>query len=121
LFYRKPVDKSPAQNWETQLRKGVLEMAILFAMRDRDRYGIEFVDTLRHTAGLDVPEGTLYPLLIRLVKDGWAQTYWSAPSGAEPPRKYYRITDEGRLMLGEMWTRWSRLSQAMRELGEAPE
>ena len=115
------MDRSPAQNWETQLRKGVLEMAILFAMRDRDRFAIEFVETLRRAAGLDVPEGTLYPLLIRLVKDGWAQTYWSASSETEPPRKYYRITDEGRLMLVEMWARWSRLAQSMRDLGEASE
>lgn len=110
------MDDTALARWEVQLRKGALELAVLMAMRSRDRYGLEFVEALRRLAGIDLPEGTIYPLLIRLIKDGWAQAYWSEPTETDPPRKYYRVTPAGEAAIAAMLGRWRRLDAAMETL-----
>ena len=82
-------------NWTVQARKGVLELCILNALAERERYGYELVKSLVDIPGLGMTEGTLYPLLSRLR----AQDLVSArleESSEGPARKYYSLTREGR-------------------------
>ncbi len=82
-------------NWSVQARKGVLELCILNALRDEERYGYELVKGLAGVPGLDVPEGTIYPLLSRLRQQGLLTTRLEeSPSG--PARRFYGLTATGR-------------------------
>jgi PadR family transcriptional regulator, regulatory protein PadR len=82
-------------NWTVQVRKGILEMCILTALKDRERYGYDLVKSLVGVPGLGVTEGTVYPLLSRLRKNGMI-TSRLEESSEGPARKYYSLTDEGR-------------------------
>ncbi|MGW9020472.1 PadR family transcriptional regulator [Leucobacter chromiiresistens] len=105
----------PTSDRTAQLRKGVLELAIL-AVLDRDEcYSIEIIDRLGEYPALTATPGTVYPLLARLDKAEKVETRWAeAPGG--PPRKYYRLTDEGRAALAEGSTAWTALSGAMHHI-----
>lgn len=80
---------------------------MLALLRDSERYGVEIVRTLGEADGLVTTEGTLYPLLGRLRKEGAVETSWrESPSG--PPRRYYRLTPEGQAQLRAFVEEWSR-------------
>ena len=84
-------------NWTVQVRKGVLELCILNSLASGERYGYELVKALVAVPGLEVAEGTIYPLLSRLKVQGLLTTrLQESPEG--PARKYYELTDEGREM-----------------------
>lgn len=102
--------------WETQLRKGALEYAVLLSLADRDQYGFELIDSIHRKSGLSIPEGTLYPLMMRLVKDGLAITYWSAATKTNPPRKFYQLAPDGRAVLAPMGERWDTLVGCLQRL-----
>ncbi|MDX1661035.1 MAG: PadR family transcriptional regulator [Gemmatimonadota bacterium] len=92
-------------NWTTQLRKGVLELAVLNALAGEALYGYDIVRALGEGEGLGIAEGTIYPLLSRLKKEGLVETYLEdSPEG--PARKYYRLTAAGRGMLESMNEHW---------------
>lgn len=107
--------------WEVQLRKGVLEFAILLTLRDREHYGFELTTSLTSRAQIDVPEGTIYPLLLRLAKDGLIEAELRDGEGGAP-RKYYTLTADGLALLEAMIPRWTRLSSSVDTLlaGERP-
>lgn len=89
------------KNWDTQLKKGLLPLFVLQALRNKECYGYELIQALKATAGIDVSEGTIYPLLIRLMKEDLLNYKWvEQPSGI--PRKYYSISAEGKKCLAEM-------------------
>jgi PadR family transcriptional regulator PadR len=95
-----------ADKWEVQIRKGSLELAILASLWSGERYGL---DILRHLAGvadLNVPEGTVYPLLSRLRAEGLVDSEW-VEADAGHPRKYYRLTPAGRRRAVQMARFWS--------------
>jgi PadR family transcriptional regulator PadR len=85
----------PFDNWTVQVRKGVLELCILNALENRERYGYDLVKTLVALPGLGVTEGTLYPLLSRLRAQGLVTTRLEESSEG-PARKYYTLTTAGR-------------------------
>jgi PadR family transcriptional regulator PadR len=88
-------------NWTVQVRKGLIELSVLNALAERERYGYELVKTLVDLPGLNVTEGTLYPLLSRLRLQGLVETRLEeSPEG--PARKYYGLTDEGRALRTQM-------------------
>lgn len=76
----------------TQFKKGVLEMCVLALIYQKDRYGYEIVEMI--SEHIEVTEGTIYPLLRRLVGEAYVTTYL-LESSAGPTRKYYRITQMG--------------------------
>jgi PadR family transcriptional regulator, regulatory protein PadR len=80
-----------------QLRKGILELAILAALYRNAHYGYSLVRTMAESGELEVKEGTIYPILSRLAKEGLVQTEW-VESKQGPPRKYYSLTRSGRSM-----------------------
>src|SRR4051812_21177349 len=78
-----------------QLKRGVLEYCVMALLEGEERYGFDLVRTLGSTDGLVIGEGTVYPLLSRLRREGMVATTWQeSPSG--PPRRYYRLTPAGR-------------------------
>ncbi len=90
-----------------QLRRGVLEFCVLALLRDGERYGFELVQRLSEIEGLVTTEGTLYPLLGRLRRDGVVQTTWrESPAG--PPRRYYQLTKAGTAVLAAFTDEWAR-------------
>ena len=91
----------------SQLRRGVLEFCVLALLRDGERYSYELVRALADADGLVTTEGTLYPLLGRLRREGVVDTTWrESPSG--PPRRYYRLTADGQAALAGFVAEWTR-------------
>ena len=96
-------------NWTNQLRKGVLELCILNDIRNRRMYGYEIVRKLRKIEGLIISEGTIYPILSRLKRQGLVKTsVRESPKG--PARKYYELTQQGRDMVYQMNAYWQAIS-----------
>lgn len=76
----------------------------------KDCYGYELVETIsKHIA---VVEGTIYPLLRRLLNEGYFETYLQE-SGGGPPRKYYKLSDLGRKTMQEMLEEWNEFTKAV--------
>lgn len=82
-------------NWEAQIRKGWLDVAILATLWQGRLYGLEIIRELETRSDLVVAEGTVYPLLTRLRKDGLIEGTWEE-SDSGHPRRYYRLTSAGR-------------------------
>jgi PadR family transcriptional regulator, regulatory protein PadR len=104
-----------ARDGFSQLLRGTLEFCVLALLRDRERYGFELVRTLGEADGLVTSEGTIYPLLSRLRRDGLVETSWRE-SDAGPPRRYYRLTRAGRRALGEFTDDWARFRDAVDQI-----
>ena len=95
-------------NWSTQLRKGMLELCILNAIDGTRLYGYDIVRRLREIEALVISEGTVYPILSRLRREGFVQT--TIEESAEgPPRKYYRLTEKGKGILTRMNDCWVKM------------
>jgi PadR family transcriptional regulator PadR len=99
----------------TQLRRGVLEYCVLALLRGRPHYGFDLVRRLSEADGLLTSEGTIYPLLSRLRKDGLVTTTWQE-SDAGPPRRYYTLTDRGRSALDMFVQDWTTFSEGVNRL-----
>lgn len=95
-------------NWATQLRKGVLDFAILSALSGRRLYGYELVRTLGDIDSLVVSEGTIYPILSRLKRESYIDSTIEESSEG-PARKYYQLTARGRAQLQKMNEHWKNL------------
>ncbi len=97
-----------------ELRRGVLVLAVLSQL-ETARYGYGLIQRLAEQ-GLTIEEGTLYPLLRRLEQQGLLESDWEV---AEPrPRKYYRISSDGRAVLNTLAAEWSATTAVMRRLLE---
>jgi PadR family transcriptional regulator, regulatory protein PadR len=99
---------------EVQMRKGMLVYCVLLLLADRKVYTSEIIRTL-HTAELIVVEGTLYPLLNRLAKDNVLAYEWQE-SEQGPPRKYYWLTEDGKVLLGDLKTTYHKLHNSINTL-----
>ena len=94
------------QSWNTQLRKGALDAAVLGVLRERGPcYGLELLDAF-NASGLSLSEGALYPLLGRLAKSDLLQSEWRLDPEAPRPRKYYALTEKGHGLLNDIRTNW---------------
>ena len=79
----------------TQLRKGILELAVMGVLYHERHYGYSLVRVISETGSIDLKEGTIYPILARLDRDGLVRSEW-VQSEQGPPRKYYALTSAGR-------------------------
>jgi PadR family transcriptional regulator, regulatory protein PadR len=105
----------------SQLRRGVIEFCVLALLAQREQYGFELVQQLSRAEGLLTSEGTIYPLLSRLRRDGLVDTEWRE-SQTGPPRKYYRLTAHGVETLRVYRRQWHQFRQAVDTLiGESQE
>jgi len=102
------------ENTKAQMRKGVLEYCILSILSDGEAYTSDILTTLKDAKML-VVEGTIYPLLTRLKNAGLLAYRWEE-STSGPPRKYYALTETGKLFLTELNTTWSELQQAVKKV-----
>lgn len=100
-----PKSKNPAENLTLELRRGLIVLAIL-AQLEEERYGYALREELL-SQGLEVPEGTLYPLLRRLESQGLLESRWQ--TGESRPRRYYRTSPRGREALEAMSREWRSL------------
>jgi PadR family transcriptional regulator PadR len=99
------------ENTKAQLRKGVLELCILSIIAEEEAYPSDIISKLK-SSELIVVEGTLYPLLARL-KDAGLLTYEWRESNAGPPRKYFRLTEEGQEFVNTLLDTWHELVNAV--------
>jgi PadR family transcriptional regulator PadR len=98
-----------------QIRRGVLEYCVLAMLESEERYAFDLVRALADVTGMVTSEGTIYPMLSRLRRDGVVETNWQeSPSG--PPRRYYRLTAHGRQALKEFREEWVRFREAVDRL-----
>jgi PadR family transcriptional regulator PadR len=95
-----------------QLRRGTLEYCVLALLRREECYAFDLVRALAEVDGLVTSEGTLYPLLSRLRRDGWVSTTWRE-SELGPPRRYYRLTEAGRRALSQFTDEWAAFRDAV--------
>src|ERR1700733_1661599 len=103
--------------WETQLRKGVVELAVLAAIGRGETYGYRIVEQLKGLEGLELTESTVYPVLTRLARDAFLAVRTEvSPSG--PTRRYYRLTAEGQQHLRQLAESWRTVSRSLSALIE---
>lgn len=95
--------------WQTQLRKGAAELVVLSVLSDREATGVAILNVAGRSGGI-VSDGTIYPLLTRLERDGKIASRWDTADSAGTPRKYYRLTAEGASALIEMQKVWKEFS-----------
>ena len=106
------------ENWTVQMRKGVLDLCILTALLRGEWYGYALVKALVAIPGVGVSEGSIYPLLSRLRKQGLVTTRLEE-STEGPARKYYSLTDLGKKLAGEMSGHFETMVKGMGSLGES--
>ena len=106
-----------AEAVQVQLKKGVLELCVLALLSSHDSYAYEIASRLAE--GIDMGEGTIYPLMRRMQSDGLVETYLvESPSG--PPRKYYKLTEAGKASFVAQKAEWAAFSRAVESiLGDA--
>jgi PadR family transcriptional regulator, regulatory protein PadR len=103
-----------------QMRKGTLQYCVLALLAEEERYGFDLVRALAETDGMVTSEGTIYPLLSRLRKDGLVETTWRESSSG-PPRRYYRLTKGGKAALAAFKDEWGRFRDAVDHFVERKE
>jgi PadR family transcriptional regulator, regulatory protein PadR len=95
-----------------QMRRGTLQYCVLALLAEEERYGFDLVRALAAVDGMLTSEGTIYPLLSRLRRDGLVESSWQeSPTG--PPRRYYRPTEAGQAALDGFQREWSRFRDAV--------
>lgn len=102
------------ENTKAQMRKGVLEYCILSVLAQGDAYASDIIGKLKEVQ-LIVVEGTLYPLLTRIKNEGLLTYRWEE-SLQGPPRKYYKLTNDGIKSLSELTDAWQELVENVNRL-----
>jgi len=102
------------ENTKSQMRKGILEFCILSIISKDEIYASDILTHLKD-AKLIIVEGTLYPLLTRLKNSGLLKYNWQE-SLQGPPRKYYSLTETGKIFLDELTATWQSLSESVKLL-----
>jgi PadR family transcriptional regulator PadR len=107
------------ENKITQLRKGILELAILACLSRGRHYGYSLVRTISGDKDIDLSEGTIYPILGRLAKEGLVQSEW-VESSQGPPRKYYTLTLKGEEAFRVLEDEFRKLSAIVVDVQSGP-
>ncbi|CAD5897019.1 PadR family transcriptional regulator [Carnobacterium maltaromaticum] len=94
----------------TQFKKGVLELCVLVILEKKDCYGYELIETI--SKHIEISEGTIYPLLRKLTKEGLCTTYLRE-SNEGPSRKYYQVTEDGVAYLGKQLIEWKEFIKSV--------
>lgn len=105
------------QSGLTELRRGVLEYCVLAVVEQGETYAFEIIRLLAEAGGLVTSEGTVYPLLARLRRNGLVTSSWRE-SDAGPPRRYYRLTDAGKRALDAFAAEWTDFTTSVDRLLE---
>lgn len=97
-----------------ELRRGVLVLAVLSRLEE-ERYGYDLISRLDEK-GLEIEQGTLYPLLRRLEEQGLLTSEWNVEGSR--PRRYYQLSSQGKEMLSALRDEWYSLTEVMNQLLE---
>jgi PadR family transcriptional regulator, regulatory protein PadR len=108
-----PTGTNPIADKFDPIRKGLLEFAVLHVISGKKVYAADILAILMATE-FQTQEGTLYPLLSRLRREGAVDYEW-VESDAGPTRKYYRLTDKGKEQLAALRGYWKKLSQTLNQ------
>lgn len=101
--------------WKSQVKKGTLSFLVLNAINKKELYGYELLEIIKKSTAIEIAEGTLYPLMNRLKKEGLTTSKWvEQESGI--PRKYYILTDEGKITLKQMRNYWNKLQESITKI-----
>src|SRR5580700_6922219 len=104
----------------TQLRKGILELAVMGVLYRERHYGYSLVRVLAESGSISLKEGTVYPILARLDRDGLVRSEW-VESDQGPPRKYYALTSSGRQLFDELNQEFDLLVSLVQQKWKVPE
>jgi PadR family transcriptional regulator, regulatory protein PadR len=102
------------ENTQVQMRKGILEFCILHIISRGEVYASDMLEELT-SAKIIVVEGTLYPLLTRLRKASLVEYKW-VESTSGPPRKYFKLTEEGEKFLSQLDDTWELLIESTKKI-----
>ena len=100
------------QKLTQELRRGILVLAALSQLKE-EKYGYSLISSLADK-GLDIEQGTLYPLLRRLEEQGLLKSEWNVDGSR--PRRYYQISKEGSTILKDLAKDWRNLTDVMEKL-----
>ena len=100
------------ENLILELRRGVIVLAVLSQL-DKEQYGYSLINSLKEH-GLEIDQGTLYPLLRRLESQGLLQSNWRIE--ADRPRRYYLLSNEGRQLLPRLKEEWKTIVSIMEKM-----
>jgi PadR family transcriptional regulator PadR len=104
------------RDWLAQARRGVIELCVLALIAQTPQYGYQLATALGALGKpLASSEGTLYPLLRRLQREGLVEATWQE-SRDGPPRKYYHLSSAGKRLLQTQLAEWDELTQAIAKL-----
>ena len=101
--------------WFAQMRKGLVELCVLAALREGEAYGYRILRRLGRAESLAISESTVYPVLARLAAEKLVRVR-EAPSPNGPSRRYYRLTALGKARLAEMAVSWRQVASVVDEL-----
>ncbi len=119
MVHGRPAQEGRDGGLIAQLRRGALEYCVLALLERRERYGFDLVRELAEVDGMVTSEGTIYPMLARLRRDGVVETTWrESPAG--PPRRYYKLTPSGRRALKEFRQAWVRFRDGVDRVVSTP-
>lgn len=94
------------ESWKSQLRKGAAELAVLALLADSEASGARLLDTLAASPEIGLSDGSVYPLLNRLEREGRTLGRWETPKGGGRGLKVYRLTTDGRAAMKQMSALW---------------
>lgn len=108
------------QRFSQQMKKGALDMLVLKLLEHEEKYGYQLISELRGRTNdtVTLKEGTLYPILYRLEDGNLVESRMGDKAGREPARKYYAITEQGRIALREMFEIWSEFDRCVQAIME---
>jgi PadR family transcriptional regulator, regulatory protein PadR len=98
-----------------QMRRGVIEYCVLAVLREAEHHAFDLVRRLSDADGMVTSEGTLYPLLARLRREGLVESTWRE-STSGPPRRYHRLTPAGEAALDSFRVEWRRFRDGVDQL-----
>ncbi len=109
-----------SDKYEKQMKKGVLEMLVLYLLCSEPKYGYQIIQEMKEKSNdvFRLKDGTLYPILYRLEDDGLVVSEWSEAQERQVPRKYYKITEKGINNLQEIKKVWKHISDGVNRIME---
>jgi PadR family transcriptional regulator, regulatory protein PadR len=98
--------------WKSEIRRGVVELCLLAAVKDQEGYGYEIIQRVKQQSGIELTESTVYPMLTRLATHGLLSTR-QEPSPQGPMRRYFGLTLQGQRKYDAMLEHWREFTASV--------
>lgn len=109
------INEAFIDKWKSQVKRGTLSFIVLSVLKNNEYYGYELIENIKKSTAIEIAEGTLYPLMNRLKKEGLATSKW-VEQETGIPRKYYCLTPMGEQTLFAMQNYWEALEQSIKKI-----